>query len=484
MKYFYKHKYLDQFTLTTKSLNHSFSIKPICFPTKKIMRKIIYRIAFLSFMLTLINCSKENKIEGEENLTDEQFLKTTIISKLTAFSAESGGELLTDEPLSERGICWGVIELPTIDNEIVSDPTMEGNTYSLKMIGLEPNKVYQTRAYAITKNGKTVYGKALSFRTKSVEQRAESNSYLVRPDDLIVIPVKRANSSRLGELISPTELFTADLIWMDNSNVIDSIFTDSIGASGSIIAITGKKEGNAVVAAKVNNKIVWSWHIWVTKDATNINTITMPSGTELMDRCIGATSTTAGDINAIGLHYQFGRKDPFPASVTFGTPKERELLDLQGNHPKMIIVDGPRDLQFAIENPLSFISLYNQDWCTQDYGDWWRTEGGQKSIYDPCPEGWKVAHLQDYAQLSDAHFNKEVEGGHMFVFQGQSNFWPYSGNRLTDGILENLPNVGTFWVNEVINSFAAFSPSFGNGGTAAVNGAHRSRGLSIRCVRE
>ena len=49
-------------------------------------------------------------------------------------------------------------------------------------------------------------------------------------------------------------------------------------------------------------------------------------------------------------------------------------------------------------------------------------------------------------------------------------------------------NFGTFWVNTVIQGDAgtgsALSPSYGVGGTAAVNGAPRGRALSIRCVKE
>lgn len=37
-----------------------------------------------------------------------------------------------------------------------------------------------------------------------------------------------------------------------------------------------------------------------------------------MDRNIGATSVSATDITSMGLTYQWGRKDPFPANVFFG----------------------------------------------------------------------------------------------------------------------------------------------------------------------
>ena len=70
------------------------------------------------------------------------------------------------------------------------------------------------------------------------------------------------------------------------------------------------KKGNAVIAAKdASGKILWSWHIWLT-DQPEGQVYYNNAGT-LMDRNLGATSTTPGDVCAFGLLYQWGRKDPF-----------------------------------------------------------------------------------------------------------------------------------------------------------------------------
>ena len=70
------------------------------------------------------------------------------------------------------------------------------------------------------------------------------------------------------------------------------------------------KEGNAVIAAKdAYGKILWSWHIWFT-DQPKEQVYYKNAGT-MMDRNLGATSATSGDVGALGLLYQWGRKDPF-----------------------------------------------------------------------------------------------------------------------------------------------------------------------------
>ena len=57
----------------------------------------------------------------------------------------------------------------------------------------------------------------------------------------------------------------AELLWQDAEGLITEV-----GIDGDYLTLTvGKdaetQEGNAVIAAKAGNAIVWSWHIWVTK---------------------------------------------------------------------------------------------------------------------------------------------------------------------------------------------------------------------------
>ena len=73
-------------------------------------------------------------------------------------------------------------------------------------------------------------------------------------------------------------------------------------------------DGNAVIAAK-NSKgtILWSWHIWCAEEGWQEQVYYNNAGI-MMDRNLGATSATPGDVGALGLMYQWGRKDPFLGS--------------------------------------------------------------------------------------------------------------------------------------------------------------------------
>ncbi len=76
-----------------------------------------------------------------------------------------------------------------------------------------------------------------------------------------------------------------------------------------------------MVAARDGDRIVWSWHVWVTGydpeadifEWTDANGITY----KYMDRNLGALSAEKYSKDALGLMYQWGRKDPFPEEMTW-----------------------------------------------------------------------------------------------------------------------------------------------------------------------
>ena len=437
-----------------------------------------------SIIFAVTSCSKE---EEKKEVIDLK-VTTNAVANLTAFTATGGGKVTGSEPIVKRGICWSKNAEPTTDDKVATDVDPVVGDFTLKMSDLEPSTGYYIRAFAVSRSGETVYGSTVNFSTKVVAAQAESNSYIAGYNDVVVIPISRANKSALGEQISSSDEITAELIWMDNEAVVEKVFTYGTGSVGNLIVTTGGINGNAVVAVKVNNKIVWSWHIWVNEEPSKIGTIKMPSGAILMDRNLGATSKTVSEIGTVGVQFQFGRKDPFTASASFGTPSEVLLYDLSGKNPVIKTVNGPKNLAFAVANPHTYVKSMWVDWCNENITTWWKSEDGSKTVYDPCPSGWRVPSIEDYSGLADEHFNKDVEGGHNFIFDKQSNFFAFTGYREVEGNMDATANYGTFWVNSVIPGDAgigsALSPSFGVGGTAPINGAPRARALSIRCIRE
>lgn len=227
-----------------------------------------------------------------------------------------------------------------------------------------------------------------------------SNSYMITPGDKlgIMFPVSPANAAQAGA-IGPDDVLTAELMWTDHRGgmsadaAIKAVAVMGKGNTGSIAVVPGTSEGNALVVVKVNREIKWSWHIWVT-NYTGSN----PKGYKgryLMDRNIGCingyevAAHVQGEYAKTGLHYQWGRKDPFS--------RAGKLYNASGTGVAPFDKQEIVGLANSISKPNTFFSKHStagaQDWYTDNpsmanHSLW--GNNSSKTIYDPCPPGWRV----------------------------------------------------------------------------------------------
>jgi hypothetical protein len=90
---------------------------------------------------------------------------TSSVTNITAMNAESGGEITSDgySTITEKGVCWGTSDMPTIDdNKNIEGTGIESFTSTIS--GLATLTNYYARAYAINEVGVS-YGNSISFTT-------------------------------------------------------------------------------------------------------------------------------------------------------------------------------------------------------------------------------------------------------------------------------------------------------------------------------
>ncbi len=261
------------------------------------------------------------------------------------------------------------------------------------------------------------------------------------------------------------------------------------------------KEGNAVIAAKNSSgTILWSWHIWFT-DQPQGQTYYNNAGT-MMDRNLGATSATPGDVGALGLLYQWGRKDPFlgASSISSMTVAKSTIT-----WPSPVSSNSSNGtISYATAHPTTFITENSSD-CDWYYtgssstdNTRWTTSDQVKSIYDPCPSGWRVPDGGDNGVWSKALgssssfansslYSSSNEGMNFSGKFGsdQTIWYPASGFRRSDnGNLNHVGNRGYYW-SASPNSYDAYRlyfDSYGNVGPSFSN--DRANGSSVRCLQE
>ncbi|MGL5682803.1 MAG: hypothetical protein ACRDDZ_07085 [Marinifilaceae bacterium] len=197
--------------------------------------------------------------------------------------------------------------------------------------------------------------------------------------------------------ILTSEIERVDILWESDPdgspNSYDIIDGQPIIKDNIITFKTGNIEGNAVITISDKSNILWSWHIWVTRQNTERVT---PHGYMTMN--IGATQDISGNCHAakVGMLYQWGRKDPFRALKDDGT-HNNEIGD-GTTHMDVLYEAGTNsdraNMTRALRYPGSIM-------VSEAYG-WFSTStlssylwGGNannynKTAFDPCPIGWKV----------------------------------------------------------------------------------------------
>lgn len=238
------------------------------------------------------------------------------------------------------------------------------------------------------------------------------NSYIFDPaqnNDGLYIPVRKAyemwkSNKYLASTGLPKGKVTADVLWEDVHGLIKSGADYSLevvdsGEEGKIKVLINKaKEGNAVIAFRINGEIFWSWHIWVTDDPTNGSSYksftgvrrerkdgvieTIPDAEwKWMDRNLGAlTNTNTGTEwnRSGGLLYQWGRKDPIPPLVlkgddfyevsgSAGRIRHRGAKNFTNatnfdNLRQFVLLSNAtleNNIQLSVKNPLSLIYVNN-----------------------------------------------------------------------------------------------------------------------------
>ena len=338
-----------------------------------------------------------------------------------------------------------------------------------------------------------------------------ANCYIVAPQSRVSIPVSRANEDGTTRIANLSQGWTAELLWTDNSAGVSSTGTSNIKsvtadlAAGTINVETGSKSGNAVVVAKVNGTIVWSWHIWVISYDPTATSVSYNNGsktTVFMDRNLGATNATMSNLGSYGLLYQWGRKDPFPGASGVSSTTAASIYNASGTRlsegasgtgVKYVSAGNASNLENSIKNPLWFYyrSRSPYDWIgsTQN-NNLWNSQSGGKTVYDPCPYGWRVPTSGSsssspwYSYWGDWDTGNWSYGWNWTDSSYLLGWYPAVGYRLySGGTFSYVGSRGYYWTSTVSGT-RAYDLYFRSSSCSTSNMDYRAYGEGVRCVKE
>ena len=357
---------------------------------------------------------------------------------------------------------------------------------------------------------------ALEPQVEEVKDIQITNCYVVPPGGRVHIPTDGvykawAQMDEFERTPIPEGEVTAEVLWQDGIGVMTERSVKVMNAEkrdkAYIVVETGNKAGNAVVAMKVNGEIYWSWHIWCTDYNPNLKEGQQElNGFVWMDRNLGATYNKyneEGGIKSKGFLYQWGRKDLFPPTKGWEeTESDEDLYNLAGEIITFskVPVEVFNNIPNSVHNSMSFYTS-EESWYTNAKGTYrrndlslWNSKVGKKTIFDPCPDGWRVPVGKDGEYESPwEQAKKNVTPLVRYKgFSLKGIYYPAAGYR--ELLTGNMPNNSfldnaLYWAGNIPSlyrqpSIMRYTLIDSTGYSFSISVAWDAYGGSVRCVKE
>jgi hypothetical protein len=383
---------------------------------------------------------------------------------------------------------------------------VKGKVYAITLqIDDNPEETTRSGEVVITRKGnpeavlqKVTIGQLgeLPGGVKDLSKKASANSYIVKAAGDFKFKAVKGNSDE-----SVGSVAKAEILW-ETWNNAEAVAANSVIAKvgfedGYVTFSTPEtiKPGNAVIAAKdAAGTILWSWHIWV--PASTIVTLDYGIiGAPMMDRNLGAlVAAVSGEeapVESFGLTYQWGRKDPFvgPKAANSSDNATVAGVALSSTEGAGEADECKITLEQSIQNPTLLGHAKNGDWLTPADNTLWQND--VKTIYDPCPPGYRVP-ARDKSQyfhsgdLSKAPGWAENKSQFWFALGDPLAVFPFAGYRddYDPSGMTHAYDRAAYWTAYSSADAKGYYVNVRAGSAHALAEAGKSRAGSVRCVTE
>lgn len=241
------------------------------------------------------------------------------------------------------------------------------------------------------------------------------------------------------------------------------------------------KNGNASIAVRSSNGVIlWSWHIWCSEEGWNDDVYANNAGI-MMDRNLGATSATPGEVGTLGLLYQWGRKDPFLGSSSTTDDILAVSTGVWSESSEKYSCIDIVPTTFILSDNYIQVNMSDYSWRTSDNGKGW---------YDPCPAGYRVPDGGENGFWTKAYVEVSRDDVHKGMYwtlgNGSKAWYPSAGFRFNWGnsALEQVGYTGAYWSASYSSNSYCYNLNFTPYDHNNMFQMYVVFGNSVRCVKE
>ena len=306
--------------------------------------------------------------------------------------------------------------------------------------------------------------------------------------------------------------YNATVLWQSTPGLISSV---TYHRANRMIYFKRdiQKTGNAVITLRNREgQVIYSWHIWVVGETVGTNTFnSLTDGVApsvFMDRNIGATTKTGA--TATGLHYQYGRKDPFPSAdpSNYASGTNQNSVAVYPDVIKTHVAQDGVSAEWVKHHPNVYVwgsagSSGAEDWLKGQGSNLWGDGADAiKTVNDPCPYGYVVPRKKDFEGTD--WWNNMLGITTYVAKQGitckdsneEDSYFPMSGQWRRTNATTQMANAGTYvylWTctesttalnGDYYGTYQAQANISSNKVTRRVANAQPRRwGSNVRCVK-
>ena len=392
--------------------------------------------------ITAANATNEIRLEGSLSSMIGQYVSYQMLispghagRSFDIIAEVNGNEYKMDQPLvvPEGGLVGGRTYVVTVDGlyiapedaEPVTDLSADATANCYYVTA--PNTIYRFRA-DVKGNGAVPDLEGLPYTEEDIA---------IAPKSALVLWYTRLQTQYgpWSHTDSPIDLSTLVLApdgyiyfktpeTLNPGNILVAAFEDDVDY-GTVDVDP--------VTRQITSKVLWSWNLVITDgyDPADASSQFTKGDYTFMTRDLGALidpsdAGTGSGVNYVTLAsttgnvYQWGRKDPIPCAREFNSITEPEIFGKYNEVPIVTPDVSTGTIQYAIQNPVTY--LMRADWLMESNDYLWGNPDGddmtttwQKTIYDPCPHGYKVPGKDAWSIFTVTGENTTDAGSHNVV---------------------------------------------------------------------